>query len=82
MIRTVSSEEARLNWRDTLDTAAQGGAVVIERYGKTSAVVISPAEWERIQDIHIAELQRRSQESETFSWDEVKEGLRERGLID
>lgn len=81
-IRTVSSEEARLNWRSTLDTASQGGAVIIERHGKTSAVVIGPEEWYKLRDAHLKELQRRAEESETVSWDEVKAGLVERGLID
>lgn len=82
MLKTVSSEEARLHWRDMLDTAAQGGTVVIERHGKPSAVVVNPAEWERLHKAHIAELQRRAQEDDTVSWEDALAGMVERGLID
>ena len=40
--RTMSSEQARTEWRTLLDLASQGGVdIVIERHGKATAAVIS-----------------------------------------
>jgi len=50
VIKNVGSEEARLNWRDTLDAANHGDVVVIERYGKAAAVMVSPKDWERMKN--------------------------------
>lgn len=54
---TMSSEEARLNWRDTVDTAHTGSPVVIERYNKPVVVMVSHAEWQAQQQ-RLAELEK------------------------
>ena len=40
-VRTMSSEQARTEWRTLLDLASQGGVdVVIEQHGKAAAAVL------------------------------------------
>ena len=49
-LRTVSSEQARVEWRALLDLAIQGGVdIVIERHGKATAVVISYETYRSLQ---------------------------------
>lgn len=43
----ISSDQARANWRQVLDTAVAGQQVIIERYGKPVAVLVPYAEYER-----------------------------------
>lgn len=40
-IKTIGSEEARLNWSDTLDHARFGNVVIIERWNKPVVGLIS-----------------------------------------
>jgi len=48
---TVKSGEARIKWRDLLDQVLAGkGDVMIERNGKSVAVMIPAADYEQIQD--------------------------------
>lgn len=54
---TMSSEEARLNWRDAVDTAHTGNPVVIERYNKPVVVMVSHTEWQAQQE-RLAELEK------------------------
>ncbi len=54
---TMSSEEARLHWRDTVDTAHTGNPVVIERYNKPIVVMISHAAWQAQQE-RLAQLEK------------------------
>jgi len=46
----MKSEEARLSWRDILDSAAGGSDVVIERYRKPTAVLIGYEDYMAILD--------------------------------
>ncbi len=39
MTRHISSEQARSNWREVLDSVAAGETIVIERYGRPVAVL-------------------------------------------
>ena len=39
MARHISSEKARANWREILDTVATGETVIIERYGEPVAML-------------------------------------------
>ena len=49
-LRTVSSEQARTEWRALLDLASQGGVdIVIERHGKATAAVISYETYQALQ---------------------------------
>jgi antitoxin (DNA-binding transcriptional repressor) of toxin-antitoxin stability system len=53
MTRHISSEKARANWRDLLNTVAAGETVVIERYGEPIAKlspVLSEAETKSIRE--------------------------------
>ena len=57
---TVTSEDARLHWRETIDAAYAGKqSVVIERYSKPVAVLLSYEQWQatlqRLQ--HLKELE-------------------------
>lgn len=48
---TVKSGEARIKWRDLLDQVLTGkGDVMIERNGKSVAVMIPAVDYEQIQD--------------------------------
>jgi prevent-host-death family protein len=49
-LRTMSSEQARTEWRTLLDLASQGDVdVVIERHGKATAAVISYETYRALQ---------------------------------
>ena len=53
MARHISSEKARANWRELLDTIAAGEMVIIERYGEPVAMlspVLSEAETKSIRE--------------------------------
>ena len=50
MQTTLSADQARVNWRDTLDSAFKGDEIVIERYGKPLAVVVNYEDWQRVTD--------------------------------
>lgn len=80
-VKTMKSEEARLSWRDVLDTAHTGGAVVVERYEKPVAVVISYRRWEQMQAEHLELLKRWAADADRdgtwVSWEEAKAGLAE-----
>ena len=50
MLRRMSSEQARTEWRRLLDLAGQGGVdIVIERHGKAPAAVISYETYQALQ---------------------------------
>jgi len=83
MQTTISSDQARINWRDTIDTAFKGDEVVIERYSKPVAVVVSYEEWQRRftqkQVEAIISAQRAKDAGEpTISHDELKKLMIER----
>ena len=81
MQTTMSADQARINWRDTVDLAFRGGEVVIERYNKPVAVVVNYDEWqqrrftkrvvEAIVKARIAELRNEP----TISHEELKERM-------
>jgi PHD/YefM family antitoxin component YafN of YafNO toxin-antitoxin module len=49
-LRTMSSEQARTEWRRLLDLASQGNVdIVIERHGKATAAVISYETYQALQ---------------------------------
>ncbi|HMN29914.1 MAG TPA: type II toxin-antitoxin system prevent-host-death family antitoxin [Caldilineaceae bacterium] len=48
-VTTMKSEEARARFRDILDATVAGNEVVIERYSKPTAVVISYDQWQKFQ---------------------------------
>jgi antitoxin (DNA-binding transcriptional repressor) of toxin-antitoxin stability system len=67
-VKTVRSEEARLNWRDTLDHAYQGGEVVIERYSKPAAVVVNYDQWQRWRRIWLDMIDQRIAEMDAGNY--------------
>ena len=84
MQTTMSADQARINWRDTVDLAFRGGEVVIERYNKPVAVVVNYDEWqqrrftqrevEAIVKAKVAELRNEP----TISHEELKARIAER----
>jgi prevent-host-death family protein len=46
---TLKSNEARNHWGEMLNTAAAGGRVVIRRRNKPQVVLVSYAQWEKLQ---------------------------------
>ncbi|MEZ4556569.1 MAG: type II toxin-antitoxin system prevent-host-death family antitoxin [Caldilineaceae bacterium] len=48
--KTMSSEEARLSWREILDAAAAGDDVTIHRHRKPTAVLISYEDYIALAD--------------------------------
>lgn len=49
MQTTLSADQARIKWRDTVDAAYKGDEIIIERYGKKLVVVVSYEEWEKLR---------------------------------
>lgn len=84
MQTVLSADQARVNWRDMLDQAFRGGAVVIERYSKPIAVVVGYDEWQQrrftqrevdaIVKAKVAELRNEP----TISHEELKARIAER----
>lgn len=91
-ITTMKSDEARQSWRDILDIASGGGSVVVERYNKPVAVMISYEAWltvqEELEDLElgsraIAALERWKKDPSTArDWKEVESDLISDGLLD
>lgn len=89
-IITMKSDEARSKFRDILDNVFSGlTEVVIERYNKPTAVVVSYAEWQKLKELQkrqrkeeIARARREMDAGHYFTEEQVEAGLRERGLID
>lgn len=81
---TLSADQARINWRDTLDHAFRGGEVVIERYNKPIAVVVGYDEWQQRRFTKreveaIAKAYRNRAEGQpTISHEELKAMIAER----
>lgn len=85
-ITTVTSSEARTKFRDLLDQVLTGkGDVVIERNGKSIAVLISAVDYEEIQDT-LEELRAAREASVAYEewkrnpniarpWEDVEAGL-------
>lgn len=82
-ITTMKSDEARIQWRDLLDSAHAGDEIVIERYNKPMAVVVNYAEWQRMKQQRLAKLDQRLADMKAgnyISEEEYEAGLKERGL--
>jgi hypothetical protein len=81
----MSSEQARVNWRDAIDTAFSGDPVVIERYGKPMVAVVNYNQWERMRRQFLAMLDQRSAEMSAGDYvteSELDAELKARGLIE
>ncbi len=91
--QTLSSDKARLQWRNILDDAGAGrNDTVVERYGRPIAAVIPYEDYvalqEALEDLRdarsaaaeYAEWQRDP--STGTDWETVKAELRDEGLLD
>ena len=88
----IKSEEARTRWRDMMDAATSGEAVVIERYNTPQAALISYEDFivlretiEELQaDRRAAQIyaQIKAGETTTRPWEEVEAELVAEGLLD
>jgi len=90
--KTMKSEEARLAWRNILDSAAGGDDVVIERYRKPTAVLIGYEDYIAILD-ELEEMRAdrraiqayeewKADPSDTISLEEFRDELIAEGLLD
>lgn len=90
-MKTIKSDEARQNWRGLLDDIGAGDDVVIERYTKPVAAIISYADYlalqEELEDLRAARraeeiLERAKDDPEAFvPWEQVRADLIEDGLL-
>jgi len=55
-VRTIATDDLRLNLRDILDEVNTGTEVVVERYRKPMAVVVNYAQWKAWKEAQKAEL--------------------------
>ena len=81
---TLRSDDARLKWRDTVDTAFRGTPVIIERYNKPVAVLVGHDEWLALRAQHLALLNERSaavKEGNFVTWEDVKAQMLADGLL-
>ena len=88
----MKSDEARNSWRDLLDRVTAGGDIVIERYNKPVAALISyemflalqeeREEWKATQQAQAAVDEWRRDPTTARPWDEVKAELIAEGLLD
>ncbi len=82
---TLRSDDARLKWRDTVDTAFKGTPVIIERYSKPVAVLVSHEEWLALSAQHLALLNERSaavKDGHFITWEDAKAQMIADGLLD
>jgi prevent-host-death family protein len=91
-VTTMKSDEARQSWRDILDIASSGGSVVVERYNKPVAVMISYEAWlavqEELEDLEVGARAQAAYErwqkdpSTARPWEDVEADLIADGLVD
>lgn len=85
MAITMTTDEARVNWRKTIETAyVDRNEVVLERYNKPVVVMMNYDMWRMLTQSRRMLLERLSKEVDEgkyFTQEEVEAGLRERGLL-
>lgn len=89
---TIDSRQARKRWRDMMDAAVMGDAVVISRYRTPQAVLINYEDYlalqDELDDLRDARLARAAYEewkrdpSTAIDWEEAKAQLIADGVID
>jgi prevent-host-death family protein len=92
LTKALSSEQARNQWRDVIDAAVAGENIIIERYGKPTAVMISYQDFAAIEEImedlrdareaQAALEEWRRDPSQAISLDDFKAELIAEGLLD
>lgn len=85
-LTTVGSREARQNWRDLLDAVYTGASdIVIERNGKPIAALIPYEDYEILAELleDVRAVRRARQSPATGrSYEEIRAGLKAKGLLD
>ncbi len=91
-LKTISSREARQDWRSLLDRVLRGEDVIIERHGKAVAVLIPVEDYEALQDELEDRRAARRAAAVYQAWKEdasiakpyreVRDSLVEEGLLD
>jgi prevent-host-death family protein len=90
--KVLSSEKARTQWREVLDTAVSGNDVVVERYGKPAVAIISYQDFLELVDI-LQEMREVREAQEVYDewqndptsarpWKDVEADLIADGLLD
>lgn len=90
--KVMKSEAVRVGWRDVIDDVSAGTDVLVERYNKPVAAVISyeiyMALQEEIEELHASRQAAairealRSGKLKAVPWEQVKAELRAAGLLD
>ncbi len=71
--KTMSSDQARSNWRELLETAVSGNSIIIERYGKPIAAIIP---YDQFADDSSSEtVLRESAAYQVSDWNDMKSEL-------
>lgn len=78
---TMGANEARDKMRDVIDHADKGGAVVLERYQRPMAVVISYKRFKQMEAEHLELLRRWAADADRdgtwVDWEKAKASLLE-----
>jgi prevent-host-death family protein len=90
--KVLSSEKARIQWREVLDTAVSGNDVVIERYGKPAVAIIPYQDFLELADVlqEMREVREAQQVYDAWQndptsarpWNDVEADLIADGLLD
>lgn len=72
--KTMSSDQARSNWREVLETAVAGNNIIIERYGKPIAAII-PFNQFREDDGKVQTIRETAAAYQTTDWEVIKAEL-------
>ena len=85
MTLTMTTDEARRNWREVIETTLfDKGEVIIKRYNKPVSVVVNYDVWQTLKKQrldYLTQLSREVDEGHYFTQEEVDAGLKERGLV-
>ena len=85
MTLTMTTDQARIKWRDTLEKAhMEQSEIVLERYNKPIVVMMNYDRWRLLTQQRREMIERLSKEIDEgnfFTQEEVEQGLRERGLL-
>ncbi len=91
-VQTMNANEARKRWRDVIDAVQTGQSVIVERFGKPVAAVISYEDYvaaletiEEERDIREAEAELEAYRRDPAgfrSLDDIESEMRDKGLLD
>jgi prevent-host-death family protein len=84
MTHTMDSKDARARFRHILDEVYAGAEVIVERYGKPTAVVVNYAQWQAWKRQRKERLQRIRADMSAGNYitqEELDVELTQRGLV-